>query len=183
MSSNLFGKDINLKVLEELDDKDLFSFCLVDKYANELCKNEHFWRKRFLKRFGKRYDKGKSNWRKTYLSIVKDLYTNKPWDFFDNRIFANMQYKKGKGFEPHPIQDDFTFNNYYYLDLTNDGEVAVNFFTESDTYIPKKYKILTPHKIIKEINRFYEHRNFMKNKYFNGFLYMNDQYYLLFTSE
>lgn len=47
-------KDLNLTIMMELDDRDLLSLCSTNKEIYNLCNNEMFWRKRFIKRFGKR---------------------------------------------------------------------------------------------------------------------------------
>lgn len=44
-------KDTDLKILEELDDKDLLTFCLLNKSASELCSYEPFWRNRLSKKY------------------------------------------------------------------------------------------------------------------------------------
>ena len=44
-------KDVDLLILKELDDEDLFSLCQVDKYINSLCNNENFWLNKLLKKY------------------------------------------------------------------------------------------------------------------------------------
>ena len=44
-------KDVDLLILKELDDEDLFSLCQVDKYINNLCNNESFWLNKLLKKY------------------------------------------------------------------------------------------------------------------------------------
>lgn len=68
-------RDIDLKILEELSDQELFSFCLVNKEANKLCSNEVFWRNRFIKRFGQfnRWKPENRSYKNFYLSLVKEL--------------------------------------------------------------------------------------------------------------
>ena len=38
------------------------NYCLADKYANNLCQNETFWRNRFFKKF----QEGQENWKEDY---------------------------------------------------------------------------------------------------------------------
>ena len=66
-------KDVDLKIFSELNDRDLFSFCLADKYINKMCKDEHFWRNRFISRFGRVESPKKLSWRKYYLTIISTL--------------------------------------------------------------------------------------------------------------
>ncbi len=79
MARNLHGitgiKDVDLIILSKLSDKDLLSFCNVDKYANEICKNEMFWKNRILEKFGNIKKDDKRTWRDLYLKIV--YYINK----------------------------------------------------------------------------------------------------------
>ena len=67
-------KDLNLHILESFDDKTLLSYCLVDKYANKLCNDEGFWRRRFLKKFvdGQEEFRERNTWRQYYLLLVKN---------------------------------------------------------------------------------------------------------------
>ena len=44
-------RDLNLKILSELNDKELGRMCQTNQYAKELCRNEDFWRNRTLKKF------------------------------------------------------------------------------------------------------------------------------------
>ena len=46
------NKDTNLLVLSNLNDRDLLNFCSVNSSANQLCRNESFWRNRFIQNFG-----------------------------------------------------------------------------------------------------------------------------------
>jgi hypothetical protein len=81
-------RDVNLKILEDLNDEELFSFCLVNKEANKLCENETFWKNRFLKRFGTLYQKSKNRtWKNFYLTILKEF--GKEIDF--NRLDINLR--------------------------------------------------------------------------------------------
>ena len=70
-------KDTDLLILKELDDKDLFQMCLVNKAVNRACKDENFWRERFIKTFEdlSKYKLETESWRKYYLKF--SFYTNK----------------------------------------------------------------------------------------------------------
>jgi hypothetical protein len=80
MEVNLFqNRDVDFKILSELNDKDLFSVCLTNKYANNLCKDEIFWKNRFTSKIGNKTEIGKllikykptnRNWRNYYLSLI-----------------------------------------------------------------------------------------------------------------
>ena len=69
-------RDLDLKILSNLNDRDLFSFCLTDKTANKLCQDENLWRNKFIDRFGHemmKYKPEERTWKKYYLSIISDL--------------------------------------------------------------------------------------------------------------
>ena len=75
-------KDVDKKILSELDDKSLLEFCKTGKYGNELCKDELFWKNRFISRFG-RADKNEwRSWKDFYLNVVfyMDRYRNRALD-------------------------------------------------------------------------------------------------------
>ena len=100
-------RDVNLKILQELDDEELFSFCIVNKEAHKLCENENFWRNRFLKRFGKLYAKDeKRTWKNFYLTILKDFGKEVFSEMLDkdiNRLIKSVTSSRfdGKMYETH----------------------------------------------------------------------------------
>lgn len=67
------NKDVDNLILEQLKDKELLEVCLVNKYANHLCNNDSFWKKRFIDKYGKtnlKYNSSNTKWKKFYLSIL-----------------------------------------------------------------------------------------------------------------
>lgn len=71
-SSGLFKlrKDESALVLNELDDKSLFNYCLTNK---SLCPGEEFWRNRFIRKYGKVASEFKNvdrTWKNYYLLAV-----------------------------------------------------------------------------------------------------------------
>jgi hypothetical protein len=75
-------RDTNLLILNKMDDRSLLSYCQTNKYAENLCNNEDFWRNRFIKVYGiedaKLKDKNRS-WKNYYLLVLyyKSKYTDK----------------------------------------------------------------------------------------------------------
>lgn len=66
-------KDLDYKIMEELDIRSLLNFCLTNIYISELCKNDMFWKRRFEQRIG--YGKFKPadmSWRKYYLKLLSE---------------------------------------------------------------------------------------------------------------
>jgi hypothetical protein len=48
------SKDIDLIVLSKLNDEDLLNACQTNKAINKACKNESFWKSRFISEFDKK---------------------------------------------------------------------------------------------------------------------------------
>ena len=44
--------EIDIKIINELTNKDLFRFCQVNKYARELCQTDYLWQVRIASRYG-----------------------------------------------------------------------------------------------------------------------------------
>ena len=65
-------RDVDLKILSELGDRDVLNYCKTHKYGNELCNNEDFWRNRLqLKYPGSEGLKSlRDTWKDFYLKIM-----------------------------------------------------------------------------------------------------------------
>ena len=86
-SNKMLGiKDVDLKILSELNDKDLLNACLTNQYANRICKDEHFWRDRFLKTFGQHEKNETKTWRNFYLAVT--YYLSK---YFDSSVLIAIK--------------------------------------------------------------------------------------------
>lgn len=75
-------KDVDLKIISSLNDYELGKVCSVNKYVNELCANENFWRNRTVDFFitkEKVYEnlsqlnefRGEKTWKKYYSYLQK----------------------------------------------------------------------------------------------------------------
>lgn len=83
-------RDVDLKILSELDDRDLFNYCKTHKYGRELCNNEDFWRNRVESKFpgaGKIKSTDRT-WKNYYLKIV--YYFNK-YKYVDEAMFEAVR--------------------------------------------------------------------------------------------
>lgn len=81
------SKETDLIVLSKLNDEDLLIACQTNKAINKACKNESFWKSRFISTFDKKfstqsiynypskYKKNSETWRNFYLKFV--AYTSK----------------------------------------------------------------------------------------------------------
>ena len=86
-------KDVDQKILSELDDKSLLEFCKTNRYGSELCKDEKFWKNRFIYKFG-RFDKNPDrSWKDFYLKVV--YYTDK----YKNKALYHASLKGMKNFD------------------------------------------------------------------------------------
>lgn len=76
-------KDVDQQILSQLDDKSLLDFCITHKYGSTLCKDELFWKKRFIKTYG-----------------YTEKNDNRSWkDFYMNIIYYNDKFKEGALYE------------------------------------------------------------------------------------
>ena len=84
MRSTLTGnKNLDIDILNQLDDKDLVSFCKTSKYANQLCNDQILWQRRTIDRWGdiiplemmKKY-KGDKIWSDYYIELSKIFRSN-----------------------------------------------------------------------------------------------------------
>ena len=72
-------KEINMKILSQLDDKDLVNFCKVNTKANEICRDQVFWMNRVFSRFPQvnrdrlRNNKGDRSWSDYYIYYLRKL--------------------------------------------------------------------------------------------------------------
>ena len=77
-------KDADFIILSKLNDKDLLSVCVTNKYANRLCNNEDFWRNRFISKWGledMKYNSENRSWKRFYLLITKYLNGTENWNW------------------------------------------------------------------------------------------------------
>ena len=89
--------DVDLKILSLLDDKDLIKTCLLDKYTNNICNRDYFWRDRFREKFAKDIPKDINTftitpgrtWRNFYLSLIS--YLSK---YQGKNLFHKNEYKE-----------------------------------------------------------------------------------------
>ena len=73
-------KDVDLKILSELDDESLLRFCVTSKYGSEICKDETFWRNRLTVKYpdSVTFKDPQRTWKSWYLNLTY---------FFDSEKF------------------------------------------------------------------------------------------------
>ena len=160
-------KDVDLKILSNLNDRDLFSLCIVDKYTNNLCKDKNFWRNRFINRFGENsYKPENRTWKNHYLKVVSDLddYGERlgelTWNIKTNPDTYNVYLFDYQTENFINLEKDETSKNIYlFLALGKEITLELPLFPEDDFSIIQKYKSneeFTPYKIFKLIHDFYQ---------------------------
>ena len=70
-------KDTDILILEQMGDRDLFNYCLTNKTSAALCRDETFWRNRFLKKFSPEREAlnlkpRNTSWKNYYMKTVVD---------------------------------------------------------------------------------------------------------------
>ena len=76
------NKDVDRKILNELEDKDLVNVCQANKQANSLCNDQVFWMNRVFDRFGYvggdllRKFKGNRSWSEYYIQDLRKIPFN-----------------------------------------------------------------------------------------------------------
>ncbi len=84
------NKDVDRKILNNLEDKDLVKFCTVDKKANTLCNDQVFWMNRVFLKFGYvggdilRKHKGDRSWSEYYIKDLRKINKNNAFDYLRN---------------------------------------------------------------------------------------------------
>ncbi len=73
------NKDVDRKILNNLEDKDLVKFCMVDKKAQLLCNDQVFWMNRVFLKFGYvggdvlRKNKKDRSWSEYYIQDLRKI--------------------------------------------------------------------------------------------------------------
>lgn len=159
-------RDTDLFILSKLDDKDLFSTCLVNKAANKLCNDENFWRNRFLSKYGEmaaKYKPENRSWKKHYLQVVIDLEKfPKPVDFLSYILWGSegiensfyienpkeLFYVPVRKWIPLSKAPEWVMNNLW---LSNLKDVKVKIFNNMGSEIVE-LKELAPIELFKKLS-------------------------------
>ena len=153
-------KDVNLKILSELNDRDLLNYCTTDKYAYQICQNEDFWRNRLIRKYGDKVLNNKPkdiSWKNYYMQIIIDLekYRDDPMIFFNFVIWFGNEGQSLYFFlgEWRPLlSSQEAMNNFYYLNLGKDLVIWLeNGFDEDDDPIFERmvFSDITPEYLLK----------------------------------
>ena len=135
----------HLSHLENLDNESLLNYCLTNKYASDLCKDDNFWEKRFKNIFGElgTTKPEKRSWKNHFLTVLYHLgkYEEEPWDFFGaiswlvNEPTEDIQYYIPPTPKLIKDQSEIVRNLYWFSQLGKEITIA---------YPIDKYQALTP---------------------------------------
>ena len=67
---NLLNKDEIFSIGMQMDDLSLLNFCKSGKQGAELCKNEYFWARRTVEKFGPSQKRDEETWKNYYMRKV-----------------------------------------------------------------------------------------------------------------
>ena len=128
-------RDTDFLIMEKLDDKSLLNLCLTNKRASVLCREQNFWKRRFVSKFGEtaaKYKPEQRSWKNHYLKVIIDLdrFSENPVDFLNYIVWGNEGAKNSHfvnygesiingGIDVSPFLDspEWVMNNFYLLDL------------------------------------------------------------------
>lgn len=121
-------KDLDLKILMEIDDKDLIKACATNKELYRICNvDQGFWRNRYVKQYGEKaamYKPADRSWKNHYMQTYIDLhkFTN-PIDFLsyiawrenvENSFFIDYDNEKMFHLKDAP---EWVMTNLYLLKI------------------------------------------------------------------
>ena len=124
-------KDVDLQILSNLDDKDLFNACLSNKYLNNICKtSDMFWKNRIINNLGAEYLQDKLSFRDYYiqfimllnlddLALINKCIENKYSYICDDELFWKKRLEKRFGIKYDEFKNAETTWKTYYLDIIN----------------------------------------------------------------
>ena len=91
------NKDVNYKILMELDDSSLGKACQTNQYVKQLCQNEDFWRNRTIKVFGPVFSDKDDVFKYFNIYLENSSNPNKSWrDFYINLVDIRENYVNDK---------------------------------------------------------------------------------------
>ena len=125
-------KDTDFMIMDLLDDESLLNLCLTDA---KLCQDDHFWRRRYIKNFGKHASEFKPahrKWRRHYLKTLDDLgrFEKDPEQFLKHINWSNEGAEKSyyvtyempqfpgvPTLNPFLKAPEWVMNNFYLLNI------------------------------------------------------------------
>ncbi len=178
-------KDVDLKILMDVDDETLLKTCSTNKELYRICNTDSFWRNRYVKQYGEKATKYKPedrSWKNHYMQTYIDLHRFKePMDFFsqiawktnveDSFFIDNDYINKEVKIIPLRKAPEWVMNNLWLLKL---GDIEISRYAH-----PLKIFNLhntTPIELFKSV------AGFIEEYYLHGFIKRQNVHIPLFSS-
>jgi len=96
-------RDVDMKIIDKLDDKELIKVCQVNKYVKSLCDNEMFWLNRIIRIYpasGEEVSQMKeyllfSNYKELYIWLRKEIgEIGRDFEEFKKNLKLNVYFEK-----------------------------------------------------------------------------------------
>lgn len=135
------NKDVNEKILQELNDEDLANFC-KSGVGKDICDNDDFWKRRTFKRFSEVFSNKELNkyhresqlsWRNYYISLV---------DFLESSYDFSIKGSERK---------DLKKLGQYIYDNTNEKIIEFNWDDPNSIDKFLSYDLINPNLIFNDI--------------------------------
>lgn len=121
-------KDVNLEIMSKMDDDTLLSVCATNRYGRELCRNEGFWHKRFLQKYGEmaaKWKPAKRSWKNHYMKVIIDINSYPVPPHILSRViwdprgaeYSTFVSASGTQLSPFLKADERFLNAFYLMDL------------------------------------------------------------------
>lgn len=171
-------KDLDLKILMDLDDETLLNACSTNKELYRICNvDQSFWRNRYVKQYGEHAasfkEKGRS-WKNHYMQTIIDLQKfRNPMDFFTHIFWKNNVdesfYNDRENKKMIPLKDapEWVMNNLHLMKIPSVDVISVapnTFLVEGS----KVYTNITPIELLENVG--------MKNMYLFYFIPKGNKY-------
>ena len=156
-------KDVDRKILLELDDRSLLNACQTDSRYAKLCSNDEFWRIRYIQQFGEhaaQYKPENVTWRNHYLQVIVDL-ENFPgltelsemiiWDTqgdWKSSYWVDTANEEIKPFTEAPEK----IMNWFWLKKIDEITLTLDFWDENAS-VSSILKNVTPQEIYEEMSK------------------------------
>ena len=133
------NKDVDRKILNELEDVDLVKACQVYKYADSICKDQVFWMNRVFKRYNyvpgvvlRKY-KGENSWSDYYIhdlrKINKDsLIIGSRNGRFDHVIIALKNSANIHAHDDYALREASKYGHLDVVDYLKSSAISKNKF-------------------------------------------------------
>ena len=137
-------KDADILILNKLNDEDLFNVCLTNQYTAKLCRDESFWRNRYIQKFGEdkiKYKPQDRSWRNQYLKVISDINYFLKYNFYYPWNFLEII-----SWQPTESLEDIKFIVKKYKDDDDedddDEDSKITPFREAPEWILNSYRFL-----------------------------------------